>query len=275
MREGRLKIFLMLLTAAFLVAFTISPFGWMLIISFAKDLNFLAGQSYGFTFSNWFEILREADLHVLDYLKNSLVVSVVASLSNVLVAAFAAYAITRMRFPGKVLVPLSCLAISVFPQISIVGWLYRLMAGLRLINTYFALVFPYIAWTSPLALWICLSYFSQVPLELDRAALVDGARPLKVLFRVVLPISSPGLVAVFLLVFIACFNEFLFALMLTTDHHAQTVPVGIAFFQGLHGEIPWGELMATSAMVTLPLVVLTLVFQRFIVRGLTAGAIRG
>jgi multiple sugar transport system permease protein len=119
-----------------------------------------------------------------------------------------------------------------------------------------------------------MSYFEQIPVEIDKAALVDGATRFKTLYRIVLPIAFPGIFSSFLLVFIMGFNEFLFALLLTIDYSAQTVPVGIALFQGIHGELPWGTLMAASASAALPLVLMTLIFQRYIVNGLMNGSIK-
>ena len=149
------------------------------------------------------------------------------------------------------------------------------MGTLGLINTYAALVLPYTAWILPLSLWILTSYFAQVPADLDRAAVVDGCTRLAALRKVVLPVAAPGIFSTALLAFIFAFNEFLFALMLTTDHAARTVPVGIALFEGLHGQIPWGVVMAASTLTTIPVVLLTLFFQRRIVEGLTRGAVKG
>jgi len=177
--------------------------------------------------------------------------------------------------PGKVFILLFVLAVSLFPQISLVGYLFKLMTGLGWINTYYALVFPYTAWILPLSLWILISYFSQIPHELDRAARIDGCSSWQVLRKIIFPVALPGILSTGLLAFIFAFNEFLFALMLTTDHHARTIPVGIALFQGLHGEIPWGEIMAASAVTTLPIVIITMFFQRHIIQGLTRGAVKG
>jgi multiple sugar transport system permease protein len=148
------------------------------------------------------------------------------------------------------------------------------MKSLGMINTHGALIMPYIAWEIPLSLWVLLSYFSKVPLDLDEAALVDGAGRLLILRKIIVPLAAPGIVSAALLVFIFSFNEFLFALMLTVDHHARTLPVGIALFEGLHGQIPWGYLMAASSLASLPLVLLAVAFQRRIVQGLTAGAVK-
>ena len=275
MSERRIKSIFIATGSIFLFLFIITPIFWMIVISFSKDITFLTGGVYQFSLSNYITIITSKSLHMIDYLKNSLVVASITSPIVLIISSFSAYAITRINFAGRRIIPLLVLSISIFPQISIVGYLYRWMGNLGWINSYVALVLPYLAWTSPLALWILLSYFSQIPKELDSAALIDGAKRPKILFRIILPLASPAVLSGLLLVFIACFNEFLFALMLTSDYGAQTVSVGISLFQGLHGEIPWGELMAASFFVTFPLILLTFLFQRFIIEGLTTGAIKG
>jgi multiple sugar transport system permease protein len=248
----------------------------MVIISFSKNLNFLYGQnSFVFTLKNYREILADPSLHLLIYLKNSLVVSSVAAIISTFFAALSAYAITRLKFPGKLLIPFFLLAVSMFPQISIVGNLFKIMIHLNLINTQGALILPYITLGMPLALWIMMSYFSQLPVELDYAAMIDGARRLQILRKIIFPLALPGIIATSLLVFIHSFNEFLFALILTTDYHARTIPVGIALFEGLHGEIPWGQIMASAVIAILPTILLTVIFQKYIVQGLTKGAVKG
>jgi multiple sugar transport system permease protein len=173
------------------------------------------------------------------------------------------------------MIPIIMLSLSMFPQISIAGYLFRLMAKTGLINTYAALIFPYTAVSLPLGLWIMISYFSQLPVELDNAALIDGASKFDVLYKILFPIAIPGILSTFLLTFIFSFNEFIFALMMTFDYHSRTVPVGIALFQGIHGQIPWGSIMAAATISSLPLIIITIIFNRFIIRGLTEGALKG
>lgn len=258
-----------------LLAFTLGPFIWMLWISLADRADFLVTGKVEYSFNNYFQVLTSPSLHFLDYLQNSLIISVTTAFVVTVFSSMAAYAVSRMRFPGRSVIPLLILAMSMFPQISIVGYLFEMFARVGLINHHLALILPYIAWTIPIALWINLSYFTQIPIALDRAALVDGAGRMKVLYRIIFPLALPGIFSSALLVFIACFNEFLFAIMLTIDYTAQTLPVGIALFQGLHGEIPWGNLMAASALASVPLVIMTLIFQRYIVQGLMGGAVKG
>lgn len=271
--DGKAGRVLLWAGAAAMALFCLAPFIYMFAVSLSGRPDLIG--SGGFTFANYAAVLGTPSLHFLDYLRNSLIVSVLAALITVLIASLAAYAITRLEMRGKAAVLFFVLAVSMFPQVSLIGYLFKLMSDLGLINTYAALVAPYVAWILPLSLWILVSYFAQIPRELDRAALVDGCSPLQALFKVILPVALPGVLSTALLSFIFAFNEFIFALILTTDHAARTIPVGIAMFQGLHGEIPWGNIMAASTIATTPIIALTAVFQRHIVQGLTRGAVKG
>jgi len=276
MTEERLKLFLILLGALFMVGFCLMPFMYMGIISVSSRPDFLSGESlFKFTLKNYHAVLIMKSLHFLDYLRNSLIVSSISAVFAVLIAGLAAYSITRLPLPGKTLILFFVLAVSMFPQISLIGYLFKVMARLGWINTYNALILPYIAWIMPLSLWILVSYFAQIPNELDKAALIDGATRWQTLRKVIFPVAAPGLLSTGLLAFIFAFNEFMFALMLTTNYKTRTTPVGIALFQGLHGEIPWGNIMAASVVTTIPVVILTIAFQRRMITGLTRGAVKG
>ena len=259
-----------------MVLFCLFPLGYMLAVSMSARPDFLSSRvPFVFTAQNYHAVLADGSLHFLNYLGNSLIVSLASAFLAVAAASPAAYAFTRLSLPGKMGILFFILAVSMFPQISLVGYLFKIMSSLGWINTYQALILPYIAWILPLAVWILVSYFSQIPRELDRAAMIDGCRRWQILPKVIFPVARPGIFAVLLLSFIFAFNEFMFALMLSTDYHARTVPVGIALFQGLHGQIPWGAIMAASAIATIPVVILIVVFQKQIVSGLTRGAVKG
>jgi multiple sugar transport system permease protein len=259
-----------------MILFCLLPFIYMVATSLSSSPDFLSRQSRPhFTLGNYGSVLATESLHFLDYLRNSLVISLLSAIVAVLIAALAAYSITRLAFPGKTVILFVALTISMFPQISFVSYLFKLATAVGWINTYGALIFPYVALTLPLALWILVSYFSRIPKELDKAALIDGCSRWQILRKVIFPVAAPGLFSTALLAFIFAFNEFMFALMLTVDHGARTIPVGIALFQGLHGEIPWGEIMAASTITTVPAVVLIVAFQRHIIQGLTRGAVKG
>jgi len=276
MSEERQVLLLYRAGALGMMIFSLAPILYMALTAASRRPDFLSHPAgFEFTGAHFFSVLRTTSLHFPAYLRNSLVVSAASAALCVGVASPAAYAITRLPLPGRAFFLLSVLAVSMFPPVSLVGYLFQVMGKLGWINTYPALVLPYTAWILPLSLWILSSYFAQVPKDLDRAALVDGCSRLAILRKVVFPVAAPGIFSTALLAFIFAFNEFLFAMMLTTDHAARTVPVGIALFEGLHGEIPWGVVMAASILTTVPVVLLTLVFQRRIIHGLTRGAVKG
>ena len=275
MRTERRRAVLVSLGALLTLGFVLGPFVYMLLTGFSRSPDFLLPeQPLELTINHYRTVLTTDSLHFLAYLRNSLLVSAISAVVSVSIAALAAYAITRLSLPGKTLLMLVILSVSLFPPVSLISYLFKLMAGIGWINTYQALIFPYVAWTLPLSLWILVSYFAQLPRDLDRAALVDGCSRFQVLRRVVLPLAMPGVVSTTLLAFIFAFNEFLFALLLTTDYRARTIPVGIALFEGLHGQLPWGEIMAAATLTTVPVVILALIFQQRIIQGLTRGAVK-
>ena len=209
-------------------------------------------------------------------LLNSTVVAGLTTLFALLFGSFAGYAIGRFRFPGKRPIYYAILAVSMFPQISVLGGMYVLIKSLGLYNTWWALIFSYMIFTLPFTVWVLTSFVREIPIELEEAAYVDGATPVQVLFLVLLPLMAPGLVTAGLLAFIGAWNEFLFALTFTVDDRARTVPVAIAFFSGASQyELPWAQIMAASVIVTVPLILLVLIFQQRIIAGLTAGAVKG
>ena len=276
MTEPQLKNLLISVGSSFMLIFSLAPFIYMIVTSLSENPYFLSTtSSFTFTLSNYQDVVTAPSLHFLDYLRNSLIVSAASAVITILIACLAAYSLTRLQIPGKLFILFFVLAVSMFPQISLISYLFKVMAGLGWVNTYAALILPYIAWTLPLSLWILVSYFTQIPQDLDMAGLIDGCSRWQILRKIILPVAAPGIFSTSLLAFMFAFNEFMFALMLTTDYHARTIPVGIALFQGLHGQTPWGNIMAASTLSTLPLVMLTLIFQRRIIQGLTQGALKG
>lgn len=275
MREETLARLLTAGGAALLLAFSLGPFAFMLLVGMAESPRFLAPETAYMPTADHFREALDPALKVPAYLRNSLLVAAAAAVIAPLVAGLAAYPLARMPLRGRGVVLLSALALSMFPPVSMAGYLFRMMAGLGWINTHAALIAPYVAWLLPISLWFLSGSLAALPKELDRAALVDGCSRFQVLRKVLLPLAAPGLASASLLAFIFAYNEFLFALLLTVDHRARTVPVGIALFQGLHGEVPWGTLMAVSVLAALPVAALALCFQRWIVGGLTRGAVKG
>ena len=276
MREKKLIKLFKVLGIIFLLIFCLAPFVWMIFISLNKNPDFLSPQTgFALTLNNYIEVATSDKVHFWDYLINSLVVSIASALLATLFASFSAYSITRLKFTGRIIIPIMLLGFSMFPQIAIVGYLFEMITDFGWLNSYAALIFPYITLGLPLALWIMLSYFSQLSTELDRAALIDGASRLQILFKIILPLALPALFSTFMLTLIYSFNEFLFALMLTTDYHGRTIPVGIALFEGLHGQIPWGYIMAAAVIAVIPVLILVALFQKYVIHGLTEGAVKG
>ncbi len=205
---------------------------------------------------------------------NSLIVATVTAVLSLAVGALAAFALSVLRLPHRSAVLGVLLAASMFPPIATVSPLFLLLSALGLRDTLVALILTYTTFSLPLSVWLLAHFFDELPRELYVAARVDGCTAFGALRRVILPLSTPGLLAAGLLVFVFCWNEFLFALAFTATEASRTIPVGIALFPGLH-EIPYGEIAAASVVVTLPVVVLAFAFQRRIVDGLTAGAVKG
>jgi ABC-type glycerol-3-phosphate transport system permease component len=207
-------------------------------------------------------------------IRNSIVVAGCTTLFCVVVGSLAAYALARLRFRGKGLILGFILAVSMFPQISIVSPLYLMLRALGLINTYPGLILPYLTFAMPLTVWLLVGYFRQLPPDLEEAALVDGASRWQRFVKVLLPLSVPGVATTAILTFIYSWNEFLFALSFTVGPDRQTVPVAIALFRGQY-QVPWGEILAAAVVATVPVAAMVLIFQRRIVQGLTAGAVKG
>lgn len=275
MNEQTFKKALTFAGAAATILFCLAPFGYMMLTGFSRQADFLSPETpWIATTANFRAVLSSESLHFIAFMRNSIIISAASAVISVFCAALAAYAVTRLPLSGKLPLMFFILALSMFPPVSLVGYLYKLMTALGWVNTYPALILPYVAWTLPLSLWILVSYFARIPRDLDRAGLIDGCSRMQILFKIIFPVAAPGIFATLLLAFIFAFNEFLFALMLTTDHAARTIPVGMALFEGLHGQIPWGEIMAAATMAAVPVVVLALIFQRRIIQGLTRGAVK-
>jgi ABC-type glycerol-3-phosphate transport system permease component len=207
-------------------------------------------------------------------IRNSLVVAGATTLFCVTIGSLCAYALARLRFRGKALLLGVILAVSMFPQIAIVSPLFLLLRSIRLIDTYPGLILPYLTFAMPLTVWLLVGYFRQLPAELEEAAMVDGAGRFRAFREVIVPLALPGLAATAILTFVYSWNEFLFALSFTLGPERQTVPVAIALFRGQY-QVPWGQVLAAAIVATAPVAVLVLAFQRRIVQGLTAGAVKG
>ena len=251
------------------------PFLWFVLTSFKSPAELTAIPPKLVPSFHW-EFYYSALTHhgLLRYIGNSLIVAGAATLISITVGSLAAYAMARLRLAWTKFYLLALVAISMFPQIAIAGPVWNVLDRLGWLNTHYGLVTAYIALSLPLAIWILTTFFREVPVEIEEAALIDGCSRLQALYKIVLPLAAPGILTAALLVFIHTWNEFFFALIILTDPDVQTLPVGIALFPGEY-TMPWGEIAAASTMATLPLIALTLLFQRGIVRGLSAGAVKG
>jgi multiple sugar transport system permease protein len=225
-----------------------------------------------FTWGNYGAIFWERSFYL--NILNSLVVAGTTTCICVVVCSLAAYGLARFRFKGKITVLSFILVVSLFPPVALVSPLFLLFEQARLINTYLALILPYLTFALPLTVWLLTAFFRQIPFELEEAARLDGAGPLRTLWEVTLPLAAPGIFTTAILTFIYCWNEFLFALAFTTNDASRTIPVAIVMFSGYH-TVPWGQILAAVTVVTLPVAVLVLVLQRRIISGLTAGAVKG
>ena len=259
---------------ALLVTFTALPFVWALVASFRPEADLFASSLVPrtFTLAHYRALFEERAFWIP--IRNSLIVAGATTIFCVITGSAAAYALARMEFPGRRALLAAILAVTMFPQISIVSPLFLLLRTLRLIDTYPALILPYMTFAMPLAVWLMVSYFRQLPLDLEDAARIDGASRWQALLKVIGPLAIPGIATTSILTFVYCWNEFLFALSFTVSPERQTVPVAIALFRGRY-LVPWGEILAASIITTIPVVTLVLLAQRRIVQGLTAGAVKG
>ena len=211
----------------------------------------------------------------MTFLRNSVIVAGCTTLVNMLLATLAAYALARLRLKRAGIVMGFLLAAAMFPQTSLAGPVWRILQGLGWLNTYQGLILPYVTLTLPLGVWILTSFFRELPRDLEDAALMDGCTRWQLLWKVVFPLAAPGVFTAAILVFIYAWNEFFFALLIMTRQDVQTLPVGIALFPGRIHHALGRDRRRLHGCPTLPLVILVLLFQRRIVRGLSAGAIKG
>ncbi|MEO6057906.1 MAG: carbohydrate ABC transporter permease [Gemmatimonadales bacterium] len=258
-----------------LIAATAFPFYWAVVSSLTPEARLFQAPALvpsGLVLDHYRALFAERDFWVP--VRNSLIVAGSTTAFCVTVGGLCAYALARLRFRGKAPLLGLILAVSVFPQISVVSPLYLLLRRLHLINTYPGLILPYLTFAMPLTVWLLVGFFRQLPAELEEAAMVDGASRLRALWEVILPLALPGLATTAILTFVYSWNEFLFALSFTIGPERQTVPVAIALFRGQY-QVPWGQILAAAIVATAPVALLVLAFQRRIVQGLTAGAVKG
>ena len=264
---------------AIVLVYALVPVLWLISLSFkspatVSDKKFIPTDT---TFENYTTLFSGGlDSPLLRPLINSILIALIATIIAVTLAAFTAYAIARLDFPGKTLILAGALAIAMFPPISVVGPLFDMWRALGLYDTYPGLIIPYLTFALPLAIYTLVAFFREIPWELEQAAQVDGATPWQAFRKVILPLATPGVFTAAILVFIFAWNDFLFAITLTSSDRARTVPAALAFFTGeSQFTAPTGAIAAAAILVTIPIILFVLFFQRRIVAGLTSGAVKG
>ena len=264
------------LANALTVVIVAIPVLWLLSLSFKTpaaitNASFWPSQ---WTWGNYSGILTTQQF--IRPLLNSIGIGLISTFIAVILASMAAYAVARLAFPGKKLLIGMSLLIAMFPLISLVTPLFNIERALGIFNTWIGLIIPYIAFGLPLGIYTLSAFFREIPWELEKAARVDGATPFQAFARVIAPLAAPGMVTTAILVFLFCWNEFLLAISLTSTIAARTAPAALAFFTGSSQfAVPTGSISAAAVVITIPIIIFVLFFQRRIVAGLTSGAVKG
>lgn len=274
--KKRINQWLFWLLMLFIVVYSVFPFYWAIVSSLkpSSDLFSVEFWPKHLTFENYRAVFLEQPFG------RNILNSIITSVSTVAVCLFlsvtAAYALGRVQFKGRGMLLLVILSVSMFPQVAVLSGMFELISMLGVYNNLVGLIMSYMLFTLPFTVWILTTFMRELPKELEEAAIVDGASPWVIITKVFLPLLGPVFITTGLLAFIAAWNEFLFALTFTLTNEMRTVPVAISLMSGnSQHELPWGSLMAASVIVTIPLILLVLIFQKRIVSGLTAGAVKG
>ncbi|HYE83144.1 MAG TPA: carbohydrate ABC transporter permease [Clostridia bacterium] len=272
-KSNKFKTALFTIISLYLVVI-VFPFVWVLAASFKPTQEIFGNEAFNFisanpTMENYVNVLKNG---ILQAMMNSFIVASITAIYVVLVATLAAYAITRFKFWGKNLLLGIILAVSMFPQMIIVGPIYNLFMNLNLTNSYFV-VLPYSTITLPVAVFILVTHFNKIPIALEEAATIDGATSMQILSKIVFRLAAPGIFTTAIIVFIAAWNEFLLTVTLNTNKAFHTVPVAISFLR-TQFTILWGDVTAATVIVTIPTLIVVLLFQKQIVSGLTSGAVK-
>lgn len=264
------------LLVAAIILYAVFPFYYAIVTSFKTGPELFSVDYFplSWNWGNYVSVFREQSF--AHNILNSVFVSFAVVAVSLFLGVTAAFALGRVQFRGRGLLLLTVLGVSMFPQVAVLSGMFELIRGLNLYNNLFGLVISYLIFTLPFTVWVLTTFMRDLPKELEEAAIMDGASPWNIIVKVFMPLMWPALVTTGLLAFIAAWNEFLFALTFTLTNEQRTVPVAIALISGASQyELPWGNIMAASVIVTLPVIALVLIFQRRIVSGLTAGAVKG
>jgi len=258
------------------LVFALVPVLWVLSLSF-KTKDTLTDGAFipqSWTWQNYADIFQTSEF--IRALVNSIGIAIISTVIAVTLGTMAAYAIARLDFPGKQLLVGMSLLIAMFPQVSLVTPLFNIERNLSLFDTWPGLILPYITFALPLSIYTLSAFFREIPWELEKAAKMDGATPAQAFRKVIAPLAAPGVFTTAILVFIFCWNDFLFAISLTSTTASRTVPAALSFFTGSSQfEDPTGQVCAAAVVITVPIILFVLFFQRRIVAGLTSGAVKG
>lgn len=261
------------------VVYALFPVAWIVSLSLKSPADLSNQQFLPTTVSadNYREIFTgNASELFLSALRNSIGICLIATLISVILAMFAAYAIARLEFPGKRVILNTALVVAIFPVISIVTPLFNLWRRIGLYDTWPGLVIPYLSLTLPISIWLLTAFFREIPWEMEQAAQVDGATNWQAFRKVIVPLAAPGVFTTAIISFFTAWNDFVYGISLTSTERARPVPAALAFFTGASQfELPTGAISAAAVVVTIPVVILVLLFQRRIVAGLTNGAVKG
>ena len=263
---------------ALISLFCLFPFYFAIVTSLKSGTELFSTKLWpeAPSLKNYISLFTIAEQPFGRHIFNSLGVSAMVVVASLFLGVTAAYALGRISFKGKGLLLLTVLAVSMFPQVAVLSGMFELMQAIGFYNHWWGLALPYMIFTLPFTVWVLTTFVRDLPKELEEAAIMDGCTPWGIITKVFLPVMWPALVTTGLLAFIAAWNEFMFALTFVLDNNQRTVPVSISLISGADKyEIPWGKIMAASVLVTLPLIILVLAFQRKIVGGLTSGAVKG
>jgi multiple sugar transport system permease protein len=258
------------------IVLALIPVLWLVSLSFKTpaavvDPTYVPKQ---WTWSNFSQILQTSQF--IRPLINSIGIGLISTFIAVVLASMAAYAVARLRFPGKGVLIGASLLIAIFPQIALVTPMFNIERALGLFNTWPGLIIPYVAFGLPLGIYTLSAFFREIPWELEKAAKVDGATPYQAFTKVIAPLAAPGMVTTAILVFLACWNEFLFAISFTSTTASRTAPASMAYFSGSSQfTVPTGPIAAAAVVITIPIIIFVVFFQRRIVAGLTSGAVKG
>lgn len=254
------------------ILFVTLPLYWMVLTSFKSNPASTALVSTSLNTSSYKAAFNQFDFGHAIF--NSAIVSIISTALVLTMAALAGYALGRLPMRGKLPLLVALLMISVFPAVAVIAPLYLLMRSMNILNTYLALIIPYTAFNLPFAIWIIRNYMLGIPREMEETARIDGAKPLRTLWSVILPQARPGLFTAGIFTFTACWAEFLMALTFDSDTNMHTIPVTIGTF-GAQYTVPYGVIFAAASAASLPIAILVLVFRKNVVSGLTAGAVKG